>query len=65
MTMTVCTFCGNEAAEGDCEYCGTHPSTMEIERPAEDSADDVAVSKALADPRFNANFDRSFGKGWA
>lgn len=55
----VCTYCGNEAIEGDCPFCRAVPP-----KPEDDHDDDVAISKALADPRFDAEFDRIFGKGW-
>ena len=54
-----CAYCGNEAQGNDCPFCRGVPP-----KPEDDRADDVAISKTLSDPRFNAEFDRIFGKGW-
>ena len=54
----VCTYCGGEAIAGDCPHCTYVPP-----KPEDDRAEDVAVSEALASPRFEAEFDRIFGRG--
>lgn len=58
MTDKPCGWCGYPLTIGGCEHC----NHMRVE-PVEDSAEDVAISKALSDPRFDAEFDRIFGRG--
>lgn len=54
----ICTYCGCEVVDGKCPSCSFVPP-----KPEDDCDDDVAISKALSDPRFDAEFDRIFGKG--
>ena len=55
---TVCETCGYPLTIGGCDFCNTAPIAA-----TRDSAEDVEVSKALASPRFEAEFDRIFGRG--
>ena len=54
-----CPYCGEATVQTKCPGCRYVQPT-----PENDHDDEVAISKALADPRFDAEFDRIFGKRW-